>query len=239
MIDINCWEKKIEHCFYSARLLKKLYALNEQAQYKIDFLEVRKAIYYAKKYHGKQKRQSGEPYYSHPLEVAYRVADYCFKTDILVTSILHDTIEDTKLTEKMLGCIFNTTIATQVEALTRIKIDGKISAAETVKLLWHQKNRDLLLIKIFDRLHNMQTIQAKSSDKIEKTTSETIEIFLILAAYLEVSKVEVELKTLCCNNSKPLPIQHEFVYEGNMRLPFLTVQSEISRRQSQSLMVRK
>ena len=68
MKDINCWEAKFEACIYSDKLLNKLLLLNKQASNKIDFTEVRKAIYYAKKYHGAQKRQSGEPYYSHPLE---------------------------------------------------------------------------------------------------------------------------------------------------------------------------
>ncbi len=68
----------------------------------------------AKKYHGTQRRQSGELYYSHPIEVAYKVADFRFTTDVLVTSILHDTIEDTELTKEMIATIFNSRIATQV-----------------------------------------------------------------------------------------------------------------------------
>ena len=118
---------------------------------------------------GAQKRQSGEPYYSHPLEVAYMVAEHRFTTDVLVTSILHDTIEDTELTKEMIDYIFGFTIASQVEDLTRIKIDGKISVAEMVKSLWFQNKKDLLLIKYFDRLHNMRTINAKSPEKIQKT----------------------------------------------------------------------
>ena len=79
---------------YSNRLLSKLLLLNAKAQEPIDISEIKKAIYYAKKYHGIQMRQSGEPYYSHPIEVAYQIADYKFTTDVLVTSILHDTLID-------------------------------------------------------------------------------------------------------------------------------------------------
>ena len=191
---------------------------------------------------GAQKRQSGEPYYSHPLEVAYMVAEHRFTTDVLVTSILHDTIEDTELTKEMIDYIFGFTIASQVEDLTRIKIDGKISVAEMVKSLWFQNKKDLLLIKYFDRLHNMRTINAKSPEKIQKTASETIEIFLILASYLEMSKTELELKTLCCNNFKSSSFYnapHVFVSEGSMRLPFPTSQSETTQRQNPCLAEKK
>jgi (p)ppGpp synthase/HD superfamily hydrolase len=160
--------------------------------------EIKKAIYYAKKYHGEQKRQSGEPYYSHPIEVAYMISDYLFRTDIIVTSILHDTIEDTELTFEMIDSIFGSLVAKQVMDLTRIKEDShKISSAETVELLFKQKKYDLLLIKLFDRLHNMQTIGVKSPEKIKKIVEETLLIFLALAAYLEKLDIEKEIGDLC------------------------------------------
>ncbi|WP_367364745.1 HD domain-containing protein [Candidatus Tisiphia endosymbiont of Nedyus quadrimaculatus] len=104
--DINYWDNsQYASCQYATRLLDKLCKMNEEVNRSIDIDEVRKAIYYAKKYHGSQMRQSGEPYYSHPIEVAYMISDYLYRTDIIVTSILHDTIEDTKLTEKMIAYI--------------------------------------------------------------------------------------------------------------------------------------
>ncbi|WP_341747695.1 HD domain-containing protein [Candidatus Tisiphia endosymbiont of Dascillus cervinus] len=102
MENINCWQSKYQSCEYSDRLMNKLYQMNQEVNRSIDLEEVRKGIYYAKKYHGSQMRQSGEPYYSHPLEVAYMISDYLYRTDIIVTSILHDTIEDTTLNEKMI-----------------------------------------------------------------------------------------------------------------------------------------
>jgi len=184
MNDLYCWETKFKSCCYSERLLTKLLLLNETAKQKIDILEIKKAIYYARKYHGSQKRQSGEPYYSHPLDVAYMVADHRLTTDVLVTCILHDTIEDTVLTKEMITTIFDSSIANQVEDLTRIKKDRKISSAEMVELLWQQKKGELLLIKYFDRLHNMQTISAKSPKKIKQITEETLKEFIILGIWL-------------------------------------------------------
>ncbi|KJV53031.1 HD domain protein [Orientia tsutsugamushi str. Gilliam] len=78
-----------------------------------------KSYILCKKYHGNQKRDTGEPYYMHPLEVAHMVADYSFKTDTIITAILHDTIEDTKLTKEKIAIEFNDNIAEQVLALTR------------------------------------------------------------------------------------------------------------------------
>ena len=96
--------------------------------------EVKKGIYYAKKYHGSQMRQSGEPYYSHPIEVAYMLAQYTaleiprlFRTDMIVTALLHDTIGDIQLTKKMIAYIFGSQVASQVEELTRVNPHGKIS----------------------------------------------------------------------------------------------------------------
>ncbi|WP_417904593.1 HD domain-containing protein [Candidatus Tisiphia endosymbiont of Micropterix aruncella] len=155
--EINYWDNsQYESCQYATRLLSKLRKINEEVNRPIDIDEVRKAIYYAKKYHGSQMRQSGEPYYSHPIEVAYMISDYLFRTDIIVTSILHDTIEDTKLTEKMIAYIFGEKVASQVEALTRVKPYGKISSAETLDILLQQEKYDVALIKIFDRIHNLR-----------------------------------------------------------------------------------
>ena len=185
MNDVFCWKSKYESCIYSESLLNKIYLQNEKSNHKVDILEIKKAIYYAKKYHGSQKRLSGEPYYSHPLAVAELVVPYCFKTDILVTSILHDTIEDTALTKEMIEYIFDANIASKVEDLTRVKAGHKISSAKILELLWLQKKEELLLVKLFDRLHNMRTIATKPADKITAISKETLLSFLTVNVYLE------------------------------------------------------
>jgi len=200
MKNLDHWNLTYEPCAYSIRLLDKILLLNDKAKVKVDLSEIKKAIYYAKKYHGSQKRQSGEPYYSHPLEVAYMASDYLFRTDILVTAILHDTIEDTDLTFEMIESIFGKLVAHQVLDLTRINENGrKISSAEMVQSLWLEKKYDILLIKHIDRLHNMQTIRFKSPEKIRKIVAETVSTFLLLAAYLEIPEHQDELKKICAN----------------------------------------
>lgn len=199
MEDLNTWQKKFEECCYAKKLLDKVTYLNGITKASsVDMEEVKKAIYYARKYHSSQMRQSGEPYYSHPIEVAYMISDYLFRTDVIVTSILHDTIEDTDLTKKTIAEIFSVQIANQVYDLTRIKENGvKITSAEMVEILYKEKKDDVLLIKLFDRLHNMQTIGVKSPEKMRKIQLETLSTFLLLSTYLGSIKIEQDLLMLC------------------------------------------
>lgn len=194
---MNDWQLKFEPCEYSNKLLNKILLKNETQEQPVSVSEVKKAIYYAKKYHGKQMRKSGEPYYSHPLEVAYKVSDYLFKTNIMVVCVLHDTIEDTALTFNMIADIFSREIAEQVNDLTRIKSDRKISSAEMVETLWLEKKYDLLLVKLFDRLHNMQTIEAMSKEKGQKTIDETLKYFLVLSEMMKLPNLSDYLYSEC------------------------------------------
>jgi (p)ppGpp synthase/HD superfamily hydrolase len=204
MEDVNnYWDNsKYQYCAYAERLLNELILLNKKVKQPIDMYEVKKGIYYAKKYHGSQMRQSGEPYYSHPIEVAYMLAQYTaleipkyFRTDMIVTALLHDTIEDTKLTEKMIAYIFGSHVASQVEDLTRVKPSGKISSAEMVEMLYKEKKHDVLLVKLFDRLHNIQTVSAKSPEKAKKIIEETLRYFVVLAEYLGLPSVSKLIHT--------------------------------------------
>jgi (p)ppGpp synthase/HD superfamily hydrolase len=229
----NSWITKYENCFYSERLITKLISLNEKTKNKINILEIKKAIHYAKKYHGAQKRESGEPYYSHPLEVAYMVSDYLFRTDIIITSILHDTIEDTDLTFEMIQTEFGLLVASQVVDLSRIKVLGKkISSAEMVESLWLQKKYDLLLVKLFDRLHNIQTIGVKSPEKIYKIVEETISAFLVLAVYLNITDAEKEIIQLCSKYINPnlLDEDHLHPFGSDQNLLALISQNDLNRK---------
>ncbi|MGX6960788.1 MAG: HD domain-containing protein [Rickettsia endosymbiont of Pentastiridius leporinus] len=204
MKKIENWEKDFEDCIYAKKLLDRVIYLNSIVKVQpVDVLEVKKAIYYARKYHGSQMRQSGEPYYSHPLEVAYLVSEYLFRTDILVTAILHDTLEDTELTKEQISQEFGWKVANQVIDLTRIKENSiKISAAESVEILYQEKKHDVLLIKLFDRLHNMQTIGAKSPAKIKKIINETMQEFFVLSMYLRLPKIKAAILELSIINLK-------------------------------------
>lgn len=220
-------------CSYAARLLDKITSLNKLVQYPVDLREVKKGLYYARKYHGTQMRQSGDPYYSHPVEVAYLLAEFTaieapklFIPSMINAALLHDTIEDTPLTEDDIIGIFDKNVANHVEGLTRVKPSGKISAEESLNLLTKQKRYDTSLIKIFDRIHNIQTLGAKSPEKARKILMETIGKFVTLSIYLEIPELEKKLCELCLDHLN----QHNFALQNRNRividnslLPFLTL----------------
>ncbi|WP_342637985.1 HD domain-containing protein [Orientia tsutsugamushi] len=183
--------------FYSESLLNKLFETNVRFDTKIDLDKVEKAIFYAQKYHGQQKRDTGELYYTHPLEVAYMVADYSFETDTIITAILHDTIEDTTLTKEKIVKVFGRKIAEQVSDLTRIKDNKKISSREMIQTFYRQNKTELLLIKLFDRFHNIQTVSIKPYEKRQEIILETQQEFIPLAEYLKLQEIAIELNKYC------------------------------------------
>lgn len=109
MEDLKSWKEKYEVCEYAKKLLDKIEDLNAKVKNPIDIDEIKKGIYYARKYHGLQMRQSGDPYYSHPIEVTIMLAEFVaynapklYNAIMLQAALLHDTIEDTELTEEII-----------------------------------------------------------------------------------------------------------------------------------------
>lgn len=184
-------------CQYSIRLIDRLKSLDSKSM--LDFDLINKAIYWAKKYHGDQKRKSGEPYYSHPLEVAYMISEYKLKTDIIVASILHDIIEDTEVTAGMIFDTFGQRIAEMVDRLTRDRPDGsKLSVEEILNNAYVLEDEEILLIKLIDRLHNVKTLGYQSEAKREHTILETITQFIVPAVYYGYNDIEKELWKIYC-----------------------------------------
>ncbi len=213
-------ESEFESCQYSNRLLNLLEKLNKIVDNPINIFEIKKAIYYARKYHENQLRKSGEPYYSHPVEVAYLFAKYVgckcekyYTTHLIIAGILHDTIEDTKLTKNMISKIFNHEIACYVEDLTRIKNGVKISPKEALDILYFEKKEEMLYIKMFDRLHNLKTIHVMPPMKQEKIMYETKEYFIPYATKLGLYDLSNELIWYSF-----LPIVKN-IYKNNQNLP--------------------
>jgi (p)ppGpp synthase/HD superfamily hydrolase len=186
----------LENCTYSVRLIDKLKKVNTQN--KLDFDLINKAIYWAKKHHNGQFRKSGEPFYTHPLEVAYIISDYSIKTDVIVVSILHDIIEDTEVTAGMIVDNFGWRIAEMVDMLTRDRPDGtKLSIKEILNNAYKVDDKEVLLIKLIDRLHNIQTIKSMDVKKIKKTISETLSNFIVSSMHLGLLDVEQQLTESC------------------------------------------
>ncbi len=223
-----------EPCQYSIRLIEKLKSLDTKNI--LDFDLINKAIYWAKKYHGDQKRKSGEAYYTHPLEVAYMISEHRLKTDVIVASILHDIIEDTEVTAGMIIDNFSWRVDQIVDMLTRDRPDeSKLSVQEVINNAYYKKDNEVLLIKLFDRLHNVQTIGSMSTEKTKKITDETLKKFITLSIYLGekvsgILEIENKLIELCYQNIpvKQLQVQNqEMVFEDNFQLSSPNFQNDL------------
>jgi len=189
----------LRSCKYSIRLIAKLKSLDTKNV--LDFNLINKAIYFAKKYHDGQLRKSGEPFYTHPLEVAYMISDYNLKTDVITASILHDIIEDTEVTVRMIQNTFGQRIAEMVDRLTHDRPDGtKLSVEDILNNSYQEKDREVLLIKLFDRLHNIQTLGAISPEKVKKITKETLNFFIVTTMYMGYKNLEKTIYEICCKN---------------------------------------
>jgi len=223
-----------EPCKYSIRLIEKLKSLDTQNV--LDFELINKAVYWARKYHGDQKRKSGEPYYYHPLEVAYMVSEYKLNTDVIVASILHDIIEDTEVNAKMIHNAFGQRIAEMVDRLTRDRLNrSKLSVQEIINNAYYKKDNEVLLIKLFDRLHNVQTIGSMSTEKTKKITDETLKKFITLSIFLGerisgIIKIEKTLTELCYQNiptRQPQVQNREMVFEDSFQLSSPNFQNDL------------
>jgi GTP pyrophosphokinase len=161
-----------------------------------------RAYVYAMKAHGNQKRASGDPYFSHPLEVAAILTDLKLDDATITAALLHDVIEDTEVTRAEIDERFGTEIGDLVEGLTKIKkldlVTKKAEQAENFRKLLIAISSDIrvLLIKLADRLHNMRTLEHKRPESRRRTSDETLEIYAPLAGRMGMQEMREELEAL-------------------------------------------
>ena len=185
-------------------LLRKLEEYNSD---EIEF--VKKAYEYANNLHSGQKRQSGEPYIIHPLNVAYILAEMHADKDTVCAGLLHDTLEDTDITKEDISHDFNQNIANLVDGVTKLAKMNFSSKqdqnyANTRKIITGiTEDVRIIIIKLADRLHNMRTLQFKSEFKQKENSLETMEIFVPLAYYIGAYRIKSELEDLSLQYLKP------------------------------------
>ena len=177
---------------------------------KTDENALNRAYVFAMKAHGSQMRASGDPYFSHPLEVAGILAEMRLDCATIITALLHDTVEDTGVTLEEIETRFGSTVSQLVDGvtkLTRLELQSeKSKQAENFRKLLLAMSEDIrvLLVKLADRLHNMQTLRFVSDpDKRKRIARETTEIFAPLAERIGMRDMEDELKELAFRELNP------------------------------------
>lgn len=169
-------------------------------------VRIEKAFRFANAAHDGIKRKSGEPYIIHPIAVAKIVAgDLCLGTTSIVASILHDVVEDTEYTITDIENMFGKKVARIVDGLTKLSGDFDARQALSLKKMLMTLSDDvrIILIKIADRLHNMQTLDSMLPHKKLKIASETLFLFVPIAHRLGLHAIKTELEELSFKYKHP------------------------------------
>src|ERR1700761_532635 len=160
--------------------------------------------------HGSQKRASGDPYFSHPIEVAGILTDLRLDDETIATAILHDTIEDTVATYDEIEKLFGPNVARMVDGVTKLsKIEAQSDnerAAENLRkfLLAMSDDIRVLLVKLADRLHNMRTLKfIPSEEKRRRIARETMDIYAPLAERVGMYEFMKEMQALAFEQIEP------------------------------------
>ncbi len=161
-----------------------------------------RAYVFAMKKHGAQLRTSGDPYYSHPVEVAGILTKFKLDSVSIIAGLLHDTVEDTDTTVEEIRDLFGDQVAQIVDGLTKLaKIEQKSAnnkQAENFRKLLLAMSEDIrvLLIKLADRLHNMRTLHFCAPEKRARIAKETLDIYAPLAERIGMQEVKSELEEI-------------------------------------------
>jgi len=184
---------------------------------------VNKAYVFCMKVHGQQLRESGDPYFYHPLEVANILADMRLDHNYIITALLHDTIEDTLTTYEEIEHLFGCEIAKLVNGVTKLsQLELQSSSspqAENFRKLFLAMSDDLriLLVKLADRVHNMRTLHfVKDPKKRLRIARETLEIYAPLASRIGTTKFKDELENYAFEHLHPEEYKNVIEQLANM-----------------------
>ena len=179
-------------------LIQKI--LNDEKQY--DLSKIVSAYELAEKFHHDQKRESGEPYISHPLAVSYILLELGMDTDTICAALLHDVVEDTECTLEELQKRFGTDVAMLANGVTKLKkvetFTKDEQKAENIRKILLAMSEDIrvIIIKLADRLHNMRTLNFCRDEKRRTIAHETMNIYAPIAHRLGINSIKDELEDL-------------------------------------------
>ena len=170
---------------------------------------LRSVYVFSARMHKDQRRRSGEPYLTHPLSVAYLLADLKFDQTTVAVGLLHDVLEDTLSSREELEELFEAEVAELVDGVTKIGrhhyVKRDDAQAETFRKMILASARDIrvILVKLADRLHNMQTLQHLADEARQRISRETLEIYAPIAHRLGMSRVKGDLEDLAFYHLQP------------------------------------
>jgi GTP diphosphokinase / guanosine-3',5'-bis(diphosphate) 3'-diphosphatase len=193
------------------RMMRQFELVDRVKQYNPEANEdlLNRAYVYAMRAHGEQKRASGDPYFSHPLQVAAILTDLKLDDATIAAALLHDTIEDTDATRAEIDRLFGQEIGHLVEGLTKLKkldlVSKEAKQAENLRklLLAIADDVRVLLIKLADRLHNMRTLEYRPPEARRITAEETLDIYAPLAGRMGMQEMREELEDLSFHELNP------------------------------------
>jgi len=167
-----------------------------------DITLLKKAYVFAAQAHKGQIRRSGEPYFSHPLEVANMLADMKLDTTTLVAALLHDVLEDTEVTALDIQKDFGKEVAHLIEGVTKISLveasSPEMRKAESIRKIILAMTDDVrvIFIKLADRIHNLKTLKFLPEEKQKRIAKETLELYAPIANRLGMGRIKAELEDL-------------------------------------------
>lgn len=177
---------------------------------------IQQAFQLGKKMHGEQKRKSGEPYFNHPIAVAHMLSDLGADADTLIAALLHDSVEDTPLTLEEIDRQFGGKVSVIVDGVSKLcsddvsmspKLDQQTETLRKIFTLMQEDVR-IMVVKLIDRLHNMQTIEFLSPERQMALAQETLEFYVKIADKLCMRDIRNELESLCLSVLEPKLFQH-------------------------------
>ena len=214
----------------------ELLSIIDKSSAKYNKRKIKKAYEFANLAHGDQRRVSGVPFILHPTSVACILAEMGMDTDSLVAALLHDTVEDTKVTLKEVEEAFGEEVARLVDGLTKISkiqyTDREEQQAENVRKMLMAMSNDIrvIIVKLADRLHNMRTIECVKEQKRRDKAVECMEVYAPIAHRLGMKAIKDELEDLSLRYLDPIAyneIEKELRLTENERNAFI---EEIKRK---------
>lgn len=210
-----------------------LYLSQEQVE------TITQAYILASKAHEGQKRYTGEPYITHPVEVARILAGLHMDHQCIMAAMLHDVIEDTKISKETIAIRFGEKVAELVDGVSKLKLisfeSREQAQAENFRKMMMAMSQDIrvILIKLADRLHNMRTLGALPSEKRRRIALETLEIYAPIAHRLGINHMKVEFEDL--GFSALYPVRYRVLKEsvrrarGNRKVLIRNIEKEIKK----------